>query len=38
MTEFGPTAHAFLWNGAMIALGVLPGDEDSGASAITALA
>ena len=34
VTEFGPRGHAFLWNGAMIDLGVLPGDEDSGASAI----
>jgi probable HAF family extracellular repeat protein len=35
VTALGPMQHAFLWqNNVMTDLGVLPGDEDSGASAI----
>jgi probable HAF family extracellular repeat protein len=35
MTPLGPMQHAFLWQGgATLDLGLLPGDEDSGASAI----
>ena len=34
-TPLGPMAHAFLWEqGVMTDLGLLPGDEDSGAAAI----
>jgi probable HAF family extracellular repeat protein len=33
-TALGPAGHAFLWNGSMQDLGVLPGDEESSAAAI----
>ena len=37
-TPLGPMAHAFLWeDGVMTDLGLLPGDEDSGAAAINNL-
>ena len=38
VTELGPMSHAVLWeNGTAFDLGVLPGDEDSGAAAINEL-
>jgi probable HAF family extracellular repeat protein len=33
-TALGPAGHAFLWNGTLQDLGVLPGDEESSAAAI----
>ena len=38
VTEFGAMPHAFVWDdGVMIDLGVVPGEEDSGAAAVNSI-